>query len=126
MKKRTTSFYPTPESCPVCSGELHLSELSCSDCGTRMQGSFENNRLPFQLDEELFDFLKVFIFAEGSIKQSEKILNCSYPKIKNLLKKTKKALGLSDSPGESAGTIIDELDRGKLDVAEALRKLKHL
>jgi len=121
------TLYPAPGKCPVCSGELHLTELACSGCGSRIQGTFENSCLPLHMDKELFEFLKVFIFAEGSIKQCERILNCSYPKIKNLLKKTKKALGLSDTAaGVSADAIIDDLDRGKLSVSEALEKLKQL
>ena len=76
------------------------------------------------MDEELFDFIKVFVFAEGSIKQSEKILNCSYPKVKNLLKKAKKALGFVEDKTDSTGSIIDQLDQGKIDVEAALEKLK--
>lgn len=126
MKHTSPALHQAPGNCPVCTSDLYLTELSCANCGTRIKGTFENRYVPFQMDEELFEFLKVFIFAEGSIKQSEKILNCSYPKIKNLLKKTKKALGLPDSSDESAGSIINDLERGRLNVSEALQKLKQL
>jgi len=77
------------------------------------------------MDVELFDFIKVFIFAEGSIKQSEKILNCSYPKVKNLLKKAKAALGYTEDRTSATGFVIDQLDQGKIDVETALKKLNH-
>lgn len=127
MKKELKEqIHTIPESCPVCAGDLFIRELACHDCGTRIKGAFENRHLPFKMEEELFEFLKVFIFAEGSIKQSEKILNCSYPKVKNLLKKTKAALGFSEKHSNSAGSIIDELDQGKIDVDAALKKLQQL
>ena len=127
MKKKTkTQLHTAPGDCPVCSEGLYIRELACHDCGTRIKGSFENRKTPFEIDDELLNFLKVFIFAEGSIKQSEKILNCSYPKIKNLLRKTKAALGFSEEPGSTAGSIIEELEQGKIDVDAALTKLKQI
>ncbi len=127
MKKQgEKQMHAVLKSCPVCSGGLHIRELACNECGTRIKSTFESRSVPFEMDDELFEFLKVFIFAEGSIKQSEKILNCSYPKIKNLLKKTKAALGFSEESGSTAGSIIDELDQGKIDVDAALKKLKHV
>lgn len=118
--------YEAPESCPVCAGEMYIRELACHDCNTRIKGRFRKKTAPFEMEEELYDFLRVFIFAEGSIKQSEKILNCSYPKIKNLLKKTKAALGFKEETGSTTSSIIDELDSGKIDVAAALKKLKQM
>lgn len=117
--------YPLPESCPVCSGDCYIREIACRSCGTRIKGAFEIRQSSLVMDEELLEFLKVFIFAEGSIKQTEKILNCSYPKVKNLLKKTKAALGFSADAEDSAAGIIDKLDQGKIDVETALEKLKH-
>jgi hypothetical protein len=116
--------YRAPDSCPVCSSRLFIRELACHDCGTQVKGSFENRKNPLEMDKELFDFIKVFIFAEGSIKQSEKILNCSYPKVKNLLRKAKAALGYKEDEADTTGSIIDQLDQGKIDVAAALDKLK--
>ncbi|MBU2645228.1 DUF2089 domain-containing protein [bacterium] len=116
--------YPAPEQCPVCSDRLFVRELACHGCGTRIKGDFEEIKPPFTMDDELFNFIKVFIFAEGSIKQSEKMLNCSYPKIKNLLKKSKVALGFTEDRPESSGSIIDQLDQGRIDIETALEKLQ--
>ena len=110
--------------CPICSGSLVVSRYSCHHCQTEISGKFELPRSQWQLDQELMNFLKVFIFAEGNIKQSEKLLNCSYPKIKNLLKKTKVALGFEEKPVQDQSSVISRLDKGEIDVKEALTQLK--
>lgn len=112
--------------CPICSGSIFVSKYSCSHCQTDISGKFELSSDLWQLDPELMDFIKVFIYAEGSIKQSEKLLNCSYPKIKNLLKKTKLALGIKeDVKEEDEESVISRLEKGEIDVEEALNILKN-
>ena len=110
--------------CPACKGELHIKTFKCNTCSTEVTGKFSMVDEGLNADKEILDFIKVFIFAEGSIKQSEKLLNCSYPKIKNLLKKAKSALGVSDNSSAEDNSVIDQLDRGEIDVEEALKKLK--
>lgn len=36
----TNQVYPAPTSCPVCSGELIVTEKSCDTCGTAIRGRF--------------------------------------------------------------------------------------
>lgn len=117
MKKSLTN-------CPVCEGELNVVKYQCEKCKTEISGKFEKNEMCHGLSDEIFDFIKVFISAEGSIKQAEKILNCSYPKIKNLLKKTKTALNLEKEEEVDTGDIIDMISKGKFSVEEAMKKLK--
>ena len=117
MKKLLTN-------CPVCEGELKIVKYECKECKTKISGEFEKDEMCHGLSEEIFDFIKVFISAEGSIKQAEKILNCSYPKIKNLLKKTKAALNLEKEEVIDTGDIIDMISKGEFSVEEALKKLK--
>lgn len=112
------------KNCPVCEGELMVRTLACRACRTEVTGEFDMPLNRLDLEPEIMDFLKVFIFTEGNIRQSEKLLNCSYPKIKNLLKKTKSALGMQESQADEPEGIIDLLDRGDIDVDEALRRLK--
>lgn len=109
--------------CPVCSGKTIIRRIACTSCNTEISGDFEMPTSKFELEQELMDFLRVFILSEGSIKQSEKLLNCSYPKIKNLLKKTKLALGLETEIRNENKSIIDRLDEGEIDVEEALKAL---
>lgn len=117
MKKSLTK-------CPVCDGELKIVKYECKKCSTKISGDFEKCESTLGVSDEIFDFIKVFISAEGSIKQAEKILNCSYPKIKNLLKKTKAALDLDEKEEVDSGEIIDLINKGEFSVEEALKKLK--
>ena len=117
------------EKCPVCDAKVVISEIECEACGTKVVSKFDIPK-GFDIDEDIMNFIKVFIFTEGSIKQSEKLLNCSYPKIKNLLKKAKAALGLDElninKPDKGdVESVVDLLKDGAIDVEEALRKLKN-
>jgi len=113
------------ESCPVCSGELMIRELECKKCHTKVTSQFDLHKGKLDIDDEILEFIKVFISAEGSIKQSEKLLNCSYPKIKNLLKKTKKALKIEEEKQSATSSVIEQLDQGDIDIEEALKQLKN-
>jgi|APSaa5957512576_1039674.scaffolds.fasta_scaffold107982_1 hypothetical protein len=113
------------DNCPVCSGQMIVKELECMSCKTRVISEFDNAANPLNIDPDLVDFIKVFIYAEGSIKQSEKLLNCSYPKIKNLLKKAKIALGVKDEYSDNHTSIIERLDKGELSVDDALSAIKN-
>lgn len=112
------------ENCPVCNGKFFIKKIECEQCHTSIEGEFS---LPVNqpYDEEIMNFIKVFIFTEGSIRQTEKMLNCSYPKVKNLLKKTKAALGLDATNKEEEIDILELLDKGEIDVEEALEKMKN-
>lgn len=74
------------------------------------------------------DFIKVFIFTEGNIKKVEKIMNCSYPKVKNYLKKAKEYLGVDypeevDQDSQESSEILDQLSKGEIDLEEAIKLL---
>lgn len=123
MQNGETMQKPLTE-CPVCSGKLTVTKLSCKNCQIDISGEFATPESQWELEPELRDFIKVFIYAEGSIKQSEKLLNCSYPKIKNLLKKTKAALGLKEQEESKADSAVSRLERGEITVEEALQQLR--
>ena len=75
------------------------------------------------MEKEITDFIKVFIFAEGNIKQVEKLMNCSYPKVKNLLKKAKAALNIEEEEEDISADVIELLSKGEISADEALNKL---
>ncbi len=121
------------KTCPVCeSTKLKITEIECEECNTIVKSDFFCATAGIKIeDEELLNFIKIFIFTEGNIKQSEKLLNCSYPKIKNLLKKSKEVLQISENItrnikgfNKSSNNIIGDLENGKIDVEEALKQLK--
>ncbi len=109
--------------CPVCKGPMMIRELKCGKCEVRVISDFELLDTGLGVTDEILNFIKVFIYAEGSIKQSEKLLNCSYPKIKNLLKKSRIALGINEHDPKRKQSIIEKLDRGDITVEEALKHL---
>lgn len=112
------------ETCPVCSGKMIVKEVECLACQTKVISEFESPGSQLNIDPDLMDFIKVFVYAEGSIKQTEKLLNCSYPKVKNLLKKAKSALRVKDEYSDDHANVIERLDKGELSVDEALSLIK--
>lgn len=109
--------------CPVCGSDLKVSEYSCTSCRTVIRGDFECEGEFAGFEKEIVEFIKVFIYAEGSIKQVEKLMNCSYPKVKNLLKKAKTALNVEDSGDDDSAVILEKLSKGEISTDEALNKL---
>lgn len=73
-----------PQDCPSCSETLLVSELTCSDCGTRVAGAYA---LPLflQLSQEEQDFVLRFVLSGGSLKKMEAQLKKSYPTVRNIL-----------------------------------------
>ena len=73
-----------PISCPSCEKSLVVSQLSCSTCGTKIEGSYV---LPILLqlssDEQAFVF--EFILTSGSLKQMASHMEKSYPTVRNKL-----------------------------------------
>ena len=116
--------------CPVCgNSELVVQKIKCQECDTSVEGSFDfvaSNEFS-SLNSELSHFLKVFIFTEGNIKQTERLMNCSYPKVKNLLRKLRSALSLdSEELTEVAddNEVLQRVESGELSVSEAMKLLK--
>jgi len=116
MKKMLTE-------CPVCGSQLKVSEYACDSCKTRIKGDFECGGNFGDFDKEIIEFIKVFIYAEGSIKQVEKLMNCSYPKVKNLLKKAKAALNIEEEENDISAEVLEKLSKGEISTEEALNKL---
>lgn len=109
--------------CPVCGSQLSVSEYTCGNCKTSIKGNFICEGDMGQVSKEIMEFIKVFIYSEGSIKQVEKLMNCSYPKVKNLLKKAKTALNIEESEEDNSQEILDLLSKGEITTEEALEKL---
>ena len=114
--------------CPICGNELIVTSLKCKSCDTVISGKFPfEDSLDFDIEPEIFDFIKIFIYSEGNIKQVEKILGWSYPKVKNYLKKAKKALGFEEDnnlDSDEKKEILDKIEKGELSVKDAISLLK--
>lgn len=104
-------MHPIPGECPVCSGELVVTSLSCRECETVIQGRFITG--PFaNLNTDQLLFLEVFVKNEGKITHMEKDLGLSYPTIRNRLHDIIRSLGYE--PGKEETLALSEEDRRKI------------
>lgn len=104
------------------------------DSEIAIEGRFEPPALA-RLSAEDQVFVMAFVHVHGSIKEMERVFGISYPTVKNRLNaiaeqlqfveavsQTTKAAGTSRSNPQSA-VVLDSLERGEIDIEEALRRL---
>ena len=122
--------------CPVCSGDLTVTRLHCSSCGTAIEGEFSVGRFA-RLDREQMALLESFLRSRGNLREMERELGISYPTVRGRVDALVRALGLGDTaPAEEqagvAGSdgrqeILERLARGEIsaeDAAAAIRGLR--
>ena len=83
--------------CPVCEGELQVTHLRCTTCGTGLEGQFSVGRFG-RLSREQMYLLESFLRARGNLRDMERELGISYPTIRNRVEALVKTLGLGDAP----------------------------
>jgi hypothetical protein len=131
--------------CPVCAGDLKISELTCERCSTRVHSLFDPCRF-CSLPAEHLAFLELFLKCEGNLSRCEKELGVSYPTVRNRLTAALQALGLGEvsdaAPGEPAAAppepalsedsaarrrdALNALARGEISAEDAARVLREL
>ncbi len=124
--------YPVISECPVCHGDLMVTQLECTECGTQLSGQFTLSKFNY-LDTEKLYFIEIFVKNRGNIKMVEKEMGLSYPTIKKMLDEVVEQLGYSaveeeEAPkeeykGPSRKEILDKIDKGELSVEEAAKLL---
>ncbi|NLK72325.1 MAG: DUF2089 domain-containing protein [Clostridiales bacterium] len=110
--------------CPICDGNLKITEITCGDCGTSIRGKFDPCKF-CRLTKEQKYFIEVFIKNRGNIKEIEKELGISYPTVRNKLDEVIEAMGyhIEDKIRINRKEILDKLSKGEIDKDEALRLL---
>lgn len=73
-----------PLQCPSCQTRLKVKKLHCSACGTEVDGMYDFPPLASFSNEEQV-FIINFIKTSGSLKEMAKIMNRSYPFVRNYL-----------------------------------------
>ena len=73
-----------PVLCPSCSDKLSVSELTCTNCSTKVSGSFPLPVL-LSLSEEEQNFILEFFLSSGSLKEMAQKMGNSYPTVRNKL-----------------------------------------
>jgi hypothetical protein len=120
-----------PTRCPICGGEIVVTQIHCNDCNTTIESRFTGG--PFsQLTQEQLEFVETFVRHEGKITRMESELGLSYPTIRNRLHDVIRALGYE--PGvseESSGLspeerqrILEDLDKGLISAEKAMLLLQ--
>ncbi len=73
-----------PTMCPACSSQLNVKSLVCERCQTEIQGEYV---LPIltRLSPEDQLFILDFIKSSGSLKEMARLLQLSYPTVRNRL-----------------------------------------
>jgi hypothetical protein len=87
--------------CPVCEGDLKISEVRCDRCGTKVQSTFDPCRF-CSVPAEHLAFIEVFLRCEGNLSRVEKDLGVSYPTVRNRLTAALSALGLAPNGPDTA------------------------
>ncbi len=114
--------------CPVCSSQLDVTELHCSDCHTTIKGDFKLDKFNYLSKEEKY-FIEIFVKNRGNIKEIEKDLGISYPTVKKNLEQVIVALGYGQQTENQQLTkekILEKLSNGEMTSEEAMRLIKDL
>lgn len=73
-----------PKYCPSCSTPLSVKRLHCEACETEVEGLYPLPPLSGLTNEDQ-EFALNFIKASGSLKEMAKLMNVSYPTVRNRL-----------------------------------------
>jgi len=105
---------------------MQVTTLTCTDCGTRIEGRFTLCRF-CRLDPPTRQLLEGFLRARGNVRELQRELGVSYPTARVRLEQLWDALGLErETPrtGESAEDIVALLREGRIGVGEAAERLR--
>lgn len=73
-----------PVTCPACGSDMKVKSLACEHCQTTIEGRFDIPVL-CRLEAGEQQFLLEYIKNNGSLKEMAKVMNLSYPSVRNRL-----------------------------------------
>lgn len=113
-----------PGKCPICHGEITVTEIQCKKCKSIIRGEFDLCKFCRLNDQERY-FVEVFIKNRGNIKEIEKELGISYPTVRNKLDHVISVLGHKvEKPVIDKKEILEKLKNGEITKDEALKQLR--
>ena len=120
-------MYKVLTKCPICSEELKITKLECSNCNTNIENDFSFSKFE-KLSQEQLHFVEVFLSCRGNIKDVEKKLNISYPTVRGKLDEINQTLGLNARKNidNEKQHIMNMLENGEISSDEAIKLLKNL
>ncbi|HEX3271485.1 MAG TPA: DUF2089 domain-containing protein [Ktedonobacterales bacterium] len=131
-----------PGNCPVCGEALVVTRLTCTSCGSALEGTFQPGEIGApasagaerfgrlaRLDAAQLQFVEVFLRCRGVIKNVEDMLGISYPTVKARLANVLETLGFESDDErpvdrEMRREILADLSSGRISVEEAHRRLR--
>jgi hypothetical protein len=155
MEAAMTPKHRVPPACPVCSGTLYPSEVTCEACGTQVRSAFKECAF-CRLSPEQLQFVEIFLRSRGNLSGVGDELDISYPTVARRLDAVLSALdGNAGTSGATASVsapppplepppaapapdideevrarerreILDMLDRGDITAEQATRRLQDL
>ena len=103
---------------------LTVERVKVKDKDIAIEGSFDLPPLA-QLTMEDQTFITAFVRSHGSIKEMEQQFGISYPTVKNRLNAISRLLEFVEiNPPASRNEVLEELDRGRITVDEAVQKMR--
>ena len=111
-------LYTAPNICPVCGEKLTITQLSCGQCHSRLEGNFEPGPLG-RLSAEQCRFVEVFLANRGNLREAGKIMGLSYPTMRARLDDVLDTMGIS-APAPTSQTVLEQLQKGELTLEEAM------
>lgn len=105
---------------------LVIERVRLADKHMTLEGEFTLPQLArLSLEDQIF--VAAFLRAHGSIKEMEQVFGVSYPTIKARLNRIASQLEFIDTnPSPSCAEVLERLQNGEIDAAEAIRALEEL
>jgi hypothetical protein len=119
--------------CPVCSSDLTITKMYCTNCDTTIEGHFTQTSSPLaQLTPEQVQFVLTFVRCEGRFNRLEDELGLSYPTLRNRLNEIIRAMGFEPGKEEvpirltpdERRRILEDLEEGRISASEAQTMLR--
>ena len=125
--------------CPSCGGDLIITELSCTQCDTVIQGSYTGCTF-CDLSQEDQRFVELFVTCRGNIKEMERETGLGYWTIRGKLDEVitlmkppqaeEEVHPVDDAPANDKQTqrkkILADVENGILTIQEAEKMLADL
>jgi hypothetical protein len=112
--------------CPYCKTAMAVTEMTCGHCRTSIRADFPMSRVA-GLPVEHQRFIEMFVLAGGNLKQIAEQVGVSYPTIRSRLDKVIDALrGEIAKTQRVRGSVLDAVEPGKSNAADAARLIKRI
>lgn len=112
--------------CPYCSGALHITKLTCEDCGLGLEAAFATPRLA-RLAAEDQRFVELFVLASGSLKRMSEVLGVSYPTVRSRLDKLIARLKEErERDEERKRRTLEDIEAGRIPPKQGMRMIENL